>query len=703
MLREVELRTLSVGSIVVLARLLMINVVHIICAIYFFLVFTIPGNAAERLVNAECQRGSAVLSFNDIFSRASWQFERLSWTRHNQLVGNLRRPGENGVTSRFIYGVRPPMSTVGAVGELFSFSLSSKSIVREHDASYALVDETGGRTVINLPTSHAESSTPILSPDGRYIAYSRVIPPDVQRTRPLERFPGVNAVETIAESDSWLRFSSEIILLSTDSPSELRRVRVNGAVTKLQFGRSGSLYFTKVGHAERPPSTYVYRIDPGSAIATEIYSTRGRVQGMAPSISPDENWLAVMVDLERRQWDDLGSLVLVNARTGAEVRRVTPPGRYLRENAIWGPGGETLYFTLRDGGFNQIYRASTTGNLTLLTAGPRNHFGISISPDGETLAYQTQDGYGRRDVRLFSLTEGTERTGAVIDDPGSELCLGRFERIRWQSTDDIMPFGYLIYPPNFNPQHEYPLIVDIHGGGQGSDLYLFGPLSISVAHNSLEWHAWAALGYIVFVPDYRSTGNYGADAIERRIAHGLSEVAADAQDVRLGIEAVVERGNVRADRIGLIGHSAGGARGLYLLARSNIFRAAVINEPVPPDGVSSIYEFTTGDFIGGIPVGIEESLGSIESHPERYAENSLFDLAQSNTPILLMRGGVASRGAYPHMHTDFAFSLLRSRNVPTRLITFNDDGHVYSARSARAAVSVAQEWFDLHLNRSEVR
>ncbi len=41
---------------------------------------------------------------------------------------------------------------------------------------------------------------------------------------------------------------------------------------------------------------------------------------------------------------------------------------------------------------------------------------------------------------------------------------GKSEGFEWQSTDGFRPDGVLTYPPDFDPEKKYPLVLLIHGG-----------------------------------------------------------------------------------------------------------------------------------------------------------------------------------------------------------------------------------------------
>src|SRR5690606_34117724 len=138
----------------------------------------------------------------------------------------------------------------------------------------------------------------------------------------------------------------------------------------------------------------------------------------------------------------------------------------------WSADGEWLYFVARHGGLDQVFLAGLDGNVERITEGERRHYGLRLSPDGRRLSYQTEDGYGPKDIRVRSLASGEETVVAVLSDPAQEYRLGEFRHVRWRSTDGLDIWGFLFLPPDFDPERRYPLYVDVHGVEAGARQYL---------------------------------------------------------------------------------------------------------------------------------------------------------------------------------------------------------------------------------------
>jgi dipeptidyl aminopeptidase/acylaminoacyl peptidase len=136
--------------------------------------------------------------------------------------------------------------------------------------------------------------------------------------------------------------------------------------------------------------------------------------------------------------------------------------------------------------------------------------------------------------------------------------------VLWKSTDGTQVEGFLMFPHGYDPQRgTYPLIVMNHGGPHSASGYGFS------FKNSL----FAAHGYFVFLPNFRSSTGYG-DAFKWGTwgAWGVK----DGEDVISGIDHLVARYAVDRNRVGTTGHSYGGILTNWLITRyPDRFRAAI--------------------------------------------------------------------------------------------------------------------------------
>ncbi len=441
--------------------------------------------------------------------------------------------------------------------------------------------------------------------------------------------------------------------------------------------------------------TALKRLDTDTLVVSEIYRLEnGFMQSAEPVVSPDGRYIALALDVDLGKWDDYVSLVLIDSKSG-ELKKLTT-SQYVQAY-VWAADGKSLYFTGRCGGLNQIYQVSIEGNVRQVTHGELAHSEIGLSFDGSWLSYQTSNGYAHKDIRVRSTHDDLERIIAVTADPGNDLRFGEFKQVKWRTHDGLDIFGYLFLPPDFDPNKKYPLYVDVHGGGPGSPLLLMGTLTST----PLEWHVWSALGYVVFVPDMRSSGEYGPRIAEKRYSThtwdwtGIQE---DVSDIESGTCWLIAQGYIDPKRVAVFGHSAGGGRVNLLLTRSHLYSAGIIHDQIPAGALPSMITNLSGKSTG---TGFDENHLTngvkLMDNPSVYTNGFLFDGYKNHTPTLIMVGN-PDKGAISPLSSEVLFSILRQYKVPTRMLRYIDDGHnPLTAASALHRYREIKNWLETYI------
>src|SRR5260370_34872023 len=128
----------------------------------------------------------------------------------------------------------------------------------------------------------------------------------------------------------------------------------------------------------------------------------------------------------------------------------------------------------------------------------------------------------------------------------ASLALGKAEKFEWKGPDGFQEDGLLFYPPEFQKDRKYPLVLIIHGGPQASSTTQFDFLSQLMASH----------GYVVFSPNYRGSDNLG-NAYQRAIWDDAGD--GPGRDIMAGIDTLKKRGFPAASRIGVTGWAFDGA------------------------------------------------------------------------------------------------------------------------------------------------
>jgi len=226
----------------------------------------------------------------------------------------------------------------------------------------------------------------------------------------------------------------------------------------------------------------------------------------------------------------------------------------------WLPDGLSILVSTPDGTRITLWVQPLDGKPSALEIGDVMPREISISRSG-AVAFTGVEPNRASELYVLASIEGTPR---LLTDFNAEITsrrLGRVETIRW-NNDGFEVDGVLVYPPDFEEGHRYPLVLTIHGG----------PMSVSTEAFDMRAQVFAARGWLVFSPNYRGSVNLGRD-FQRAVVNDAG--AGPGRDVMAGLEAVKSMGIVDEKRIAVSGWSYGGYMTTWLTAHYQGWSAAV--------------------------------------------------------------------------------------------------------------------------------
>ncbi|MGA0881051.1 MAG: alpha/beta hydrolase family protein, partial [Ilumatobacteraceae bacterium] len=142
------------------------------------------------------------------------------------------------------------------------------------------------------------------------------------------------------------------------------------------------------------------------------------------------------------------------------------------------------------------------------------------------------------------------------------------EEIRIPSKADRRSIhGWILYPPDFDPNRRYPLALDIHGGPHLD----YGPMF------SLTHPLYAAAGYVVVFVNPRGSIGYGEEFAT--LIH-LAYPGRDHDDLMSAVDSVLARGFIDPRRLYIGGGSGGGVLSSWAIGKTDRFAAASVTRPV---------------------------------------------------------------------------------------------------------------------------
>jgi len=170
----------------------------------------------------------------------------------------------------------------------------------------------------------------------------------------------------------------------------------------------------------------------------------------------------------------------------------------------------------------------------------------------------------------LALVDGDKRH--VLTDLNSDLfahkTIGKVEEIWYTSSHDDKDLqGWIVYPPDFDKNKKYPLILEIHGG----------PHTAYASTFAAEVQLMAQAGYVVLYTNPRGSTSYGED-FANEIHHNYP--SEDYNDLMDGVDAVIDKGFIDEDNLFVTGGSGGGVLTAWIIGHTERFKAAVVAKPV---------------------------------------------------------------------------------------------------------------------------
>ena len=254
--------------------------------------------------------------------------------------------------------------------------------------------------------------------------------------------------------------------------------------------------------------------------------------------------------------------------------------------------------------------------------------------------------------------------------------LSRPEPVSWRNAEGSEVHG-LYYPPaseRFVGEGSPPLVAFVHGG--------------PTDHVDAGWRPQiqflASRGYAVLAVNYRGSSGAGREAM---LALRGQWGVADVEDCRSGATAMAERGLADGDRLAILGGSAGG----YTVLRSLTVHPGFYRAGVCFYGISNL--FTLASDTHKFEARYLDSLvGPLPEATARYRERSpIFHAGDIVDPIALFQG--TEDRVVPRDQSDTLAESLRARGVPHEYHVYEGEGHGWRKRETIDAFYTAIERF----------
>jgi len=402
-----------------------------------------------------------------------------------------------------------------------------------------------------------------------------------------------------------------------------------------------------------------------------------------PDVSPDGESIAYTGFDDRVQGFQETELYVMPAR-GGEPRLLTGGLERSVREPCWAPDGKGVYFMYADQGVMILAYAPLKGDVQVVASGiggtylgrPYTTGAFTVGPKGRFAT--TVTGIHRPpDVAAGGKRGGLRKLTSLNEDLLAHKQLGAVEELRCRSSHDQREIqSWLVKPPDFDPTHKYPLILEIHGGPFAA----YGP------QWATEMQLYAAAGYVVLYVNPRGSTSYGEE-FANLIHHDYP--GPDYDDLMSAVDAAIGLGYVDPERLFVTGGSGGGVLSAWIVGKTERFRAAAVVKPIVN---WQSFALTTDFAAHAVKYWLK---GTPWEEPVHYWERSPLSLVgQVTTPTMLMTGEEDYRT--PICESEQFYQALKLREVETVLVRVPNSSHGITGRPSNLIAKVAHiiAWFE---------
>jgi dipeptidyl aminopeptidase/acylaminoacyl peptidase len=413
----------------------------------------------------------------------------------------------------------------------------------------------------------------------------------------------------------------------------------------------------------------VYTV-PANGGAPSVITAANKGGDQNPVYSPDGRYIAYASQPRAGFESDRWRLMLYN-RADRTSRELLPAWDRNADGYFWSPDMNAIYLTTTDAGRDKLYRVllDRTAGVQLggthpqMIVGFHNNTSFALARDRRTLVWvrdatespaevYTGSISAVGDVKAYALTH--ENAGLM-----SQISTNPAEDFWFRSSNGARVQGFLVKPPNWQPNRKYPAILLIHGGPQGAWLDQW--------HGRWNYQMFAATGAALIIINPRGSTGYGQKFVDDVSRDWGGKVY---QDLMSGVDsALVKYPWIDGNRLGAAGGSFGGYMVDWMAGHTNRFKALVSHA-----GPFNLENMSTATEELWFPDWEYGEMWNPQAMASQYRVFSphLF-VKNFRTPTLVTGGELDYR--VPYTEDLSMFTSLQRMNVPSRLVLFPDEGH----------------------------
>jgi dipeptidyl aminopeptidase/acylaminoacyl peptidase len=435
--------------------------------------------------------------------------------------------------------------------------------------------------------------------------------------------------------------------------------------------------------ASDPNNEQIFELNIESGKLTQITHERGPHSG--PVISPNGKLIAFTGYKDQFLGYQQQELYLMN-RDGSNRRSISQDFDLSISSIAWANDSKSLFFRYDEEGNSKVGNIRLDGKVTSVAQNlgspssgrPYGGGSYSVANNGR-FAYSEVS-----TTRPAELAVGhfpTRMANHILTNLNGQFFkakkVGEVKEF-WvnSSVDDFKVQGWIITPPDFNPNKKYPMILEIHGGPYTNYGSRFTP----------ELQFMASRGYVVVYTNPRGSTSYGAEFASYINNNYPSE---DYNDLMDATDYMVKQKYIDKDHLFITGGSGGGVLSSWSIGKTDRFKAAVVVKPV-----INWYSFVlTAD---GLPFFSKYWFSKKPwEDPAQYLEHSPISLVGNvTTPTMVMVGQQDYRT--PVSETEQYYGALKLQGIESVMVRIAGSGHGIAAKPSNLFRKVAYitGWFD---------
>lgn len=415
-----------------------------------------------------------------------------------------------------------------------------------------------------------------------------------------------------------------------------------------------------------------------------------------PSFSPDGRWLAYYSAEGEGHWYRNVGVWLAPVDGSAAPCNLT--GQYDLHVSPWTINDqvtpEMMPPTWANDG-NRIFFPAVRHGSSLL---------MSIDPSGEDLRTEIGEGgvvgsftFDREQRRMayfygtmsdpgqIYLLEMDSKANRPLTDANRDLfrglTLSEIEEAWIKGPDGNDLQGWIMKPPDFDPDKQYPSILEIHGG----------PLTQYGNYFMHEFYYLAAAGYVVHFCNPRGGRGYGE---EHAKAIHCAWGSVDYDDLMAWTDFVARQPYIDPARMGVTGGSYGGYMTVWIIGHTQRFKAAVTQRCVS----NLISLWGSSDFNWSFQMEVDDKT-PFEDLQKYWDRSPMKHIGNARTPTLVIHNEMDLR--CPIEQGEQVFVALQKLGVESEMVRFPGEFHGLSrgGRTDRriARLNHIRRWFDKYL------